>query len=150
MGDDAAFPAFSALGLDDMDTKPLQLLGLDELDAPFGTEALNLNLTCDDVTGTQMASGEAELSSLDGAFDLNAFAPFQGSASLGSEKNSSEDATPVGGEESRLLQYLKMEIPVLSQNGLSGKNAGTNMAAIQNEVSPEPTPIPTSQIPGKF
>ena len=82
LGDDS-FNAFGeikpTLGLEGMDTKPIQLLGLDDLEPQFGNEALHL--VCDESNDNQVTPEP-----LDGNFDLGTFSPFKKSAGTVMEK----------------------------------------------------------------
>ena len=126
--DDSSFNAFGeskpTLGLEGMDTKPIQLLGLDDLEPQFGNEALHL--TCDESNDHQVAPDVP----LDGSFDLGTFSPFKKSTNAPLE-NGHSDALTNGEDETTLLNYLKLEIPFLSQNGFH-----TNKAAVQNGLYP--------------
>ena len=119
LGDDS-FNAFGeikpALGLEGMDTKPIQLLGLDDLEPQFGNEALHL--VCDGSNDNQVTPEVP----LDGNFDLGTFSPFKKSAGTVME-NGHNDTLSNGEDETPLLNYLKLEMPFLSQNGFNTKHA---------------------------
>ena len=118
LGDDS-FNAFGeikpALGLEGMDTKPIQLLGLDDLEPQFGNEALHL---VSDESNDNQVTPEVPL---DGNFDLGTFSPFKKSAGTVME-NGHNDSLANGEDETPLLNYLKLEVPFLSQNGFNTKN----------------------------
>ncbi len=118
LAEDPTFNAFGDsrpaldLGLDGMDTRPIQLLGLDDMEPHFVNEALNL--AYDD--GHQSVGPL----SLDSAFDLG-FAPFKKSASLDALDIVHNDVLNGGidEEDSNLLNCLQLEVPFLSQSGFN-------------------------------
>ena len=127
LGDDSfnAFGEIKPLGLEGMDTKPIQLLGLDDLEPQFGNEALHL--VCDESNENQVAPEVP----LDGNFDLGTFSPFKKSAGTIME-NGHNDTLSNGEDENPLLNYLKLEVPFLSQNGFSTKHALPENGFYQN------------------
>ena len=129
LGDDSSFNAFGeskpALGLEGMDTKPIQLLGLDDLEPNFENDALHL--TCDENNDHEVVP-EAPL---DSTFDLGTFSPFKKSANAPLENGHSDVLANGEEDDTALLNYLKLEMPFLTQNGFHG-----NAVAIQNGLYP--------------